>query len=481
MFHSKALPLLQPTSVSRKTDQPKEKLPGGALTRRAAIAGVIFSGLSASTRAAAQLTNLRGSLNGLDVGLIRNGASDQTSLMQHAINEATANGKALFLPGGEYLVSNLFLPSRCQIIGHSNQTRLIFHGAGGHLLTSRNTADIDLEGLHFDGAGQFLGEAPFGLLHFTNVDNLRLEDCKVSGSSRNGISLDHVSGRISDCHISNCLEAGVRSMEARGLSFTQNTVQDCANAGILVYRWKKGEDGTLISGNRIERIAARSGGTGQFGNGINVFRADGVVISGNRVTDCAFSAIRSNAGSNVTINGNSCLRSGETAIYSEFGFQGAIISSNLIDGGTMGISIANFLDGGRLAVCSGNLIRNLSAIGPYPPEVQGFGIGIAAEADTTITGNVVEGAPRFGLHLGWGPYLRDVIAAQNILRKCGTGIGVTVVEGADSAIIANNIIRGTQNGAIIGYRWSEPSTGELTQKGGAQWPHLDISGNSVAR
>src|SRR5690606_37354479 len=160
------------------------------------------------------------------------------------------------------------------------------------------------------------------------------------------------------------------------------------------------------------------------GNGINVFRAAGVVISGNRIADCAFSAIRSNTGSNVLIDGNSCLRSGEVGIYSEFAFQGAVISSNLVDGATTGISIANFLEGGRLAVCSGNLIRNLSAVGPYPPQISGFGIGIAAEADTTVTGNVIEGAPRFGLLLGWGPYLRDVIAMQNVIRDSGTGIGV---------------------------------------------------------
>ena len=31
-------------------------------------------------------------------------------------------------------------------------------------------------------------------------------------------------------------------------------------------------------GNRVERIAARNGGTGQNGNGINIFRADGVIV-----------------------------------------------------------------------------------------------------------------------------------------------------------------------------------------------------------
>ena len=106
---------------------------------------------------------------------------------------------------------------------------------------------------------------------------------------------------------------------------------------------------------------------GQWGNGINVFRAGNVMVSNNMVSDCAFSAIRSNAGNDVQITGNTCLRSGETSIYSEFEFNGAVINNNIIDGGGRGISIANFLQGGRLAVVSGNLIRNINT----PPTLYG--------------------------------------------------------------------------------------------------------------
>ncbi|MDN3719791.1 TIGR03808 family TAT-translocated repetitive protein [Roseibium salinum] len=194
------------------------------------------------------------------------------------------------------------------------------------------------------------------------------------------------------------------------------------------------------------------------------------MISNNRVADCAFSAIRSNTGSNVQITGNSCLRSGETGIYSEFGFQGAVIANNIVDGATTGISIANFMDGGRMAICSGNLIRNISEVGPYPPEVSGFGVGIAAEADTTLTGNVIEGAPRFGMLLGWGPYMRNIAASQNVIRDCGTGIAISVVEGTGSAIITNNIVQGAKSGAINGFRWLEKNNGRARQRVGIRQP-----------
>ena len=47
------------------------------------------------------------------------------------------------------------------------------------------------------------------------------------------------------------------------------------------------------------------------------------------------------------------LNSGETGIYSEFQFEGAVISANVVDGATNGISVVNFNEGGRLATVTG--------------------------------------------------------------------------------------------------------------------------------
>jgi uncharacterized secreted repeat protein (TIGR03808 family) len=164
------------------------------------------------------------------------------------------------------------------------------------------------------------------------------------------------------------------------------------------------------------RIAARAGGTGQNGNGINIFRAGNVMVTDNHVSDCAFSAIRANSASNIQIVSNQAIRSGETAVYAEFSFEGAVIASNLIDGGTVGISVANFNEGGRLAAVTGNIIRNLTTQGPYPAEYAGFGIGMAIEADAAVTGNVIEGAPKWGVLMGWGPFLRAVNFTGNTIR-----------------------------------------------------------------
>lgn len=171
------------------------------------------------------------------------------------------------------------------------------------------------------------------------------------------------------------------------------------NGGVLVHRYDKARDGTIVNGNRVQGIRADSGGTGQNGNGINVYKADNVIVANNVVSDCAFTAIRANSASDVQIIGNNCTASGETAIYSEFAFEGSIIANNIVNGAANGISIVNFDSGGRLGTCTGNIVRNLSVKGPYEAT---FGIGIAAEADTAITGNVVENAPTYGIQLGWG-------------------------------------------------------------------------------
>jgi uncharacterized secreted repeat protein (TIGR03808 family) len=204
------------------------------------------------------------------------------------------------------------------------------------------------------------------------------------------------------------------------------------------------------------------------------------MIANNSIADCAFSAIRANSSGDIQITGNNCARSGETGIYAEFAFQGAVISANVVDGATNGISVVNYNEGGRLAVVSGNIVRNLSSSGPYEADPPGFGIGIAVEADTSVTGNVVENAPLYGMHIGWGPFMRNVTATGNVVRKTGTGFAVTVVEGAGSAVIADNVIEDAPNGGVVGYRWTERATDDLARAGTQGVANLTVERNTVS-
>jgi uncharacterized secreted repeat protein (TIGR03808 family) len=199
-------------------------------------------------------------------------------------------------------------------------------------------------------------------------------------------------------------------------------------------------------------------------------------VQNNWIADCAFSAVRVNAGNNTNITGNQCLRNGETGIYVEFGFQGAVVSNNIIDGATGGISITNFNDGGRLAVVSNNLIRNLKTTGPYDNEIIDFGWGISVEADTTVTGNVIEGAPLYGINVGWGVNRRNLLVLGNIIRDAGIGISVSIVENSGPAIIKDNLIDQARQGAILGLRWKDIQTDDLVD-GSDSYDGLTIEGN----
>src|SRR5690606_33109424 len=322
---------------------------------------------------------------------------------------------------------------------------------GRSFLSATGAARVELSNISFDGGGLALAEDVPALLHLRDIAELRIDNCEITATAKTGLQLEGCGGQIEGCRLSGIEEYGLYAIDSTGLSVTGNTIEGCGNGSILVHRRTKGEDGTLVSANRISRTGAGYGGTGQFGNAINIYRADAVMVSANHISDSAFTAIRANAASNIQISDNTCLRSGETAIYSEFGFEGALVTGNLVDGAANGISIANFDAGGRLAVVSNNIVRNISPTGPYEHDSVGFGIGIGVEADTVVSSNIIENVPRWGLLVGWGPYLRNVAVTGNIIRRAKIGCAVTVAEQPGNALISGNLFDDTPGGAIIGF------------------------------
>lgn len=456
------------------------------LTRRNLLIGTGTLGLaglgatSASVASGLKLADLRGSYDASASGLLPGAPDDQSKLLQSVLDQAAAEDKPVFLPPGRYNVSNIVLPARTRLMGVPGSSVLVYAG-GGHFLMSENGEHVELTGLVLDGANRTLEPYAAAALRVISASHVVVDNCQIIGSSEIGLQIDRSSGRVERSTISGAAgNCGLFALENKRLAITNNIIADCANAGIMVYRWLQGEDGTIVSGNRIAGIAAQKGGTGQWGNGINIYQAGSVIVSNNHVSDCAFSAIRSNSGDNIQISGNTCLRSGETAIYSEFAFNGALIANNIIDGGARGISIANMDHGGRISVCSGNLIRNIHDKPPYEDANHLFGNGIGAEADAAITGNTIEKTARFGIMLGWGHYLDNVIASSNVIRDTRTGIYVTVVEGTGRATISGNAMSGIGDAGIRGYRWREPATDELVAADISTFPNLSITGNALS-
>jgi uncharacterized secreted repeat protein (TIGR03808 family) len=448
-----------------------------SLTRRHFLALSAASALSATAVQAAPLFSPLG-IDASQLGVRPGSPDDQTRVLQRAIDQAARAEVPLALPPGSYRTGELTLPPGARLTGLRGATRLVL--IEGRSLLSAAAADrITLSGLVLDGRGRSL-PAGRGLVHLANGQGVRIEHCELVAAGGDGLVLEQVAGEVSGNTITGAADAALRSLDARGLIISGNTVRGAGNNGILVWRSQAGDDGTLVIDNRIESIAARAGGSGQNGNAINVFRAGNVIVRGNRIKSAAFSAVRGNGAANLQVTNNTCTGLGEVALYVEFGFDGAVIANNIIDGAALGIAATNFNHGGRLVVIQGNLVRNLVSRRPAGTDPgDAAGVGIAVEADAAVTGNVVEGAPTAGLALGFGPYLRDVSATGNVVRNSGIGIAVSVALGAGAAVIADNLISGATAGAIVGMAWTRPVTGDLAQDGAGRFAQLSISGNRV--
>lgn len=448
-----------------------------SLDRRTILGIGIVSPLAGTPALAQPMPLGNFGLDAAHFGVRPNTTEDQTPALQRALEAAASTRVPLYLAPGVYPVADVILPAGAQLYGVRGATCLqLTYGAS--IVAASGADGITLSGLVFDGAMRPLPERR-GLVTVRQARGLRIVDCMVHGSGGSGIWLEAVDGTVSNTSVIEAAKAAIFSLDARGLAIVGNTVKNAGNNGIQIWRSSPGDDGTLVSGNRIDNVSARDGGSGQNGNGVNVFRAGNVTVVDNRISNCAFSAVRGNAASNLQIRGNSTSKLGEVALYAEFGFEGAVIANNTVDGAATGVSITNFNEGGRLAVCQGNLVRNLFTRGDPKIDSEARGIGIAVEADTAVTGNVIEGAPVAGIWLGWKQYLRDVSVTGNVVRASPIGIAVSVSPGAGSALVADNLIAGASVGAIVGMDGLKQVTGDLSAESGPRYAQLTISGNRV--
>ncbi len=442
----------------------------------AGVAGALA--MPADAASAAPLTSSLGR-DVTQFGVRPGSADDQTKALQRAIDEAARTRTPLALQPGVYRTGMLRLSSGTQLIGVRGATKLAFTG-GASMVSGEGADSLALTGITFDGGGIAL-PARRGLIHCLAGRDVRITDCEIVGSGGSAIWLEQIQGDVSGNIVSDTAVTAIVSFDAKGLIVSRNSITGTRDNGIEILRTSIGDDGTLVADNRIEDIKAGPGGSGQYGNAINAFRAGNVIVRGNRIKNCDYSAVRGNSASNIQITGNSISGVREVALYSEFSFEGAVIANNTVDGAAFGVSVCNFNEGGRLAVVQGNIIRNLlpkRPIGTAPDD--DAGIGIYVEADSSVTGNVIENAPAFGIVAGWGKYLRDVAITGNVIRKALAGIGVSVVPGAGTALVNNNMISETPRGAVVGLDHARAITTDLSVDGAQRYAQVVI-GTNVAR
>ena len=67
----------------------------------------------------------------------------------------------------------------------------------------------------------------------------------------------------------------------------------------------------------------------------------------------------------------------------------------------------------------------------------------------------------------------------NVLRNAFIGIGVSVVPGAGTALVSNNLISGSRGSAIVGLDHAKTVTADLGKDGASRFAQIVLGLNAV--
>jgi uncharacterized secreted repeat protein (TIGR03808 family) len=203
---------------------------------------------------------LRGAIDAADYQPTPGAPDRKRVSLQKMIDQAAAENAPVFLPPGTYKASNLVLRENTRITGVPGVSRIVYTG-GGNLFSAEKVKHIELSNIIIDGQNRSLGDDTGGLLQFTGVAKVIIDNCEIANSRKHAVRLERCGGRITGSRISGSGQSGIYAVESDAISITGNEVFDCGNGGILVHRWTKAADNSVVNGNRIYRIKANDGGT----------------------------------------------------------------------------------------------------------------------------------------------------------------------------------------------------------------------------
>ncbi len=128
------------------------------------------------------LTDLRGTANANKLGLRPGAVDDQSKRLQEILDRAAQKNKPVFLPPGNYYVSNLLLPSRTRLMGVPGASRLVYSG-NGHFLIGENADHIEISGIVADGANRDLYEYAAAAIQLSNIGHAVIDNCQIIGQN----------------------------------------------------------------------------------------------------------------------------------------------------------------------------------------------------------------------------------------------------------------------------------------------------------
>ena len=171
------------------------------VTRRLIISsiGLGVLGAAAPARAAgmpaAIEVDLRGAIDASAHGVRPGGGDRKSKAFARLLEEAAAKQVPVFLPPGDYVVSNVDLPDNTRLTGVPGATRILY-GGDGYLFACQEARNIRLENLVLDGGNRWLDDTVEGLVHLSGTGAVTIENCEIKGSSKSALYLERCGGRI---------------------------------------------------------------------------------------------------------------------------------------------------------------------------------------------------------------------------------------------------------------------------------------------
>jgi uncharacterized secreted repeat protein (TIGR03808 family) len=73
------------------------------------------------------------------------------------------------------------------------------------------------------------------------------------------------------------------------------------------------------------------------------------------------------------------------------------------------------------------------------------------------------------------------VISGNVIRKAFVGVGISVVPGAGTALVNNNMISETPRGAVVGLDHARAITSDLSAEGAQRYAQVVMGTNAVRR
>lgn len=391
------------------------------------------------------------SVDARSFGALGNGVANDAAAIQSALDAVSAvSGGEVFIPDGTFMLgSSLNIPANTTLRGAGKASVL-------KLMAAVNAPAVILA-----GAGA------------------EVRDLKIDGNRpaqtialvAHGVSMAADNTTVDNCTITNLLASGIDAVDRSNLRITNNTIDNASYIGIFVHATAAIITNILVRNNSVDRAAegagVQEGGIKIRGSADGLFlchrvrcignqvkmpasptdqsaicielwgKVDRAVVSDNLCEDGSM-GISIDACSNVSVVGNQC--SGFNVYGVEVaqgnGGVGNIVSGNTIFGagvGQTGIAVL----GPQYCTISGNTIRSCTT----------YGIHVQSSNYTTITGNTIHHTGTYGMNVT-GSYFGS-ISGNSLFGGAAALKGIMLDRSWHLAVTGNTIVNFTQNSILL--------------------------------